>query len=523
MLHAALWVVFITFSIATVALAIYGLHLYVLLILFRRRVTARSARQKVVIEAYGRGRADADWPLVTTQIPLFNERDVARRVIEAVAAMAYPPGRHQVQVLDDSTDSTSELVDSVAGTLRRHGIDVEVVRRSSREGYKAGALAHGLRTARGEFVAVFDADFVPPAHFLKHAVALLAEDPNLACIQGRWSHLNREESWLTEAQALGIDGHFAIEQGARAWNGLMLNFNGTAGMWRRAAIDDPRVGGWSGDTLTEDLDLSYRAQLAGWRLDYSLDLACPAELPGTVTALKSQQRRWATGSMQVARKLLPRIWRADIGLFRKIEATLHLTHYSVAWWMLLLALIARPMVLVFSDGHLFQQWVWMVWAIIAVSAFAPSIVYAYARFRLEGRWTGIRTIPSMLLLGCGFCVNNSLAAARGLFLRGGEFVRTPKSGSVGASSRRSRYLAQYDGMWLVELTLGLYSFFSFVVYFNEYHRPFSLFLFVYAVGFLLTGWLSRPRSDDEGRFETAETARILSTEPTAEPAAAGAQ
>jgi len=159
-LHAALWVVFITFSIATVALAIYGLHLYVLLILFRRRVTARSARQKVVIEAYGRGRADADWPLVTTQIPLFNERDVARRVIEAVAAMAYPPGRHQVQVLDDSTDSTSELVDSVAGTLRRHGIDVEVVRRSSREGYKAGALAHGLRTARGEFVAVFDADFV---------------------------------------------------------------------------------------------------------------------------------------------------------------------------------------------------------------------------------------------------------------------------------------------------------------------------------------------------------------------------
>jgi cellulose synthase/poly-beta-1,6-N-acetylglucosamine synthase-like glycosyltransferase len=342
-------------------------------------------------------------------------------------------------------------------------------------------------------VAVFDADFVPPSFFLRTAVPLLEASPDLACLQGRWSHLNRDESWLTKAQALGIDGHFAIEQGARAWNGLMLNFNGTAGVWRKAAIEDPKVGGWSGDTLTEDLDLSYRAQLAGWKLDYCLDLPCPAELPGTVSALKSQQRRWATGSIQVACKLLPRIWRAPLSLGKKVEATLHLTHYSVALWMLLLALVARPMLLAFTDGRLFHRWFWLAWTVILFSAFAPSLTYAYARYSLGGRWSGLRTIPSMLILGCGMCVNNSLAVVRGLFMHGGEFVRTPKSGSAGAKAQVSSYRVAQSGMWLVEIALGLYSLLSFVVYFKEYHRCFSFFLLLYAIGFCLVGWLSRPR------------------------------
>ncbi len=487
------WTVLATFSVATLALAMYGLHLYVLLHLFRRRVKQEQRLQRDIIASYRAEHSDDGWPVVTTQIPLYNEHDVSQRIIEAVAAMDYPRGRHEIQVLDDSTDRTRELVDEVSHKLATKGVDIKVVRRENRRAYKAGALAHGLSSARGTYVAVFDADFVPPADFLRRAVPLLESSPDLACLQGRWSHTNRDESWLTEAQALGIDGHFAIEQGARAWNGLMMNFNGTAGVWRAEAINDPKVGGWSGDTLTEDLDLSYRAQLAGWRLDYSLDLACPAELPGTIEALKSQQRRWATGSIQVARKLLPRIWHSPLPLRQKLEATLHLTHYSVALWMLLLALVARPMLFVFADGRWFHQWFWVAWAVILLSAFAPSLVYAYARYSLERRWNGFRTIPSMVVLGCGLCLNNALAVLRGFSLRGGEFVRTPKSGSAAGSAKVSSYRVAPSGMWMVEVVLGLYSLLSFIVYFRENHRAFSFFLLLYAIGFLLTGWLSRPK------------------------------
>lgn len=503
MLH---WITFGLFAVSTIALSIYGLHLYVLVYLFRRRVGSVRESQRETIEAYGRDRPDERWPIVTTQIPIYNEKDVAGRIINCVAAMDYPAGRHEIQVLDDSTDETCDIIDRVVGRLRAAGVDVCVLRRADRKGYKAGALANGMETARGTYVAIFDADFVPPRDFLRRAVPLLEDAPDLACLQGRWGHTNRGESWLTEVQAMGIDGHFAIEQGARAWNGLMMNFNGTAGVWRAAAIVDPKVGGWSGDTLTEDLDLSYRAQLAGWRLDYCLDLECPAELPGTVVALKSQQRRWATGSIQVACKLLPRIWRAPLTLGQKVEATLHLTHYSVTVWMLLLAIVARPMLLVFSDGRLFGQWFWVAWSVILFSAFAPSLVYAYARYTLEGRWNGLRNIPSMLVLGCGMCLNNAVAVVRGLYLQGGEFVRTPKSGSADGRACASSYRVSTTNLWLVELALGVYSLLSFVLYFNEYHRVFSFFLMLYAIGFLLIGCLSRPEQTESPRSEPATAA-----------------
>ena len=481
MKETLLWLIIGLFVVSSISLATYGMHLYALLLLFRRRSKAKRQRQAAIIAAYPRDRAWERWPMVTTQIPIYNELDVAERIIRAVAAMDYPAGRHEIQVLDDSDDRTRSIV------------DVTVVRRADRAGYKAGAMAYGLKTLKGEYIAIFDADFVPPRDFLTHAVALLDDEPKLACLQGRWGHLNREESWLTRAQALGIDGHFAIEQGARAWNGLMMNFNGTAGVWRRAAIEDPAVGGWSADTLTEDLDLSYRAQLAGWKLDYCFDLACPAELPGSVVAFKSQPARWATGSTPVARKLLPRIWRAPISLGKKVEATLHLTHYSVALWMLVLAVIARPMVLVYSDGMLSFGWLWVIWFAILFAAVAPSMVYVYARYSLGGRWSGLYTIPAMLVIGCGLCVNNGLAVVRGLFLRGGQFVRTPKSGSTQQELRSSSYTALVGRLWMAEILLGVYSAASFAVYFTRFHRGFSLFLLLYAMGFLLIGWLSRPR------------------------------
>ncbi len=515
------WAIFGTFSVATLALAVYGLHLYVLLALFRRRAAEQQRRQLETIEKYQAARSPEGWPVVTTQIPIYNEQEVAERVMEAVAGMDYPASRHQVQILDDSTDETGAIIDTVIERLAARGVDVNVVRRRDRNGYKAGALSNGLRTARGQYVAVFDADFVPPPDFLRRAIPLIDSAPEVACIQGRWAHLNREESWLTEAQAMGIDGHFAIEQGARAWNGLMLNFNGTAGVWRRAAIEDPRVGGWSCDTLTEDLDLSYRAQLAGWRLDYCFDLACPAELPGTIAALKSQQRRWATGSIQVACKLLPAIWRSKASLGGKLEATLHLTHYSVAVWMLILALVARPMLLVFTDGNIFNQWFWPAWGAILLSAIAPSMVYAYARYLVEGRWSGFRNIPGMLILGCGICVSNTLAVLAGLVRRGGEFVRTPKSGSAGRTAKASRYRAAATRLWIVELALGVYSLASFVVYVRGEHRVFSVFLLFYAIGFLLIGWMSRPAGAYAVSRESQRTPRLLSTPMTNVEAAPG--
>ncbi len=517
------WVVLVVFGVATATLAVYGLHLYVLLVLFRRRKGEKCETQSSVIESFLRNSDRESWPVVTSQIPIYNEADVAVRVIRAVAAMDYPAAKHEIQVLDDSTDHTRVLIDGVARELQSAGIDVRVVRRPTREGYKAGALAHGLAMARGQYVAVFDADFVPPAGFLHKAVPLLEEDEGIACMQGRWEHLNQDESWLTKAQALGIDGHFAIEQGARAWNGLMMNFNGTAGVWRKSAIDDPAVGGWSGDTLTEDLDLSYRAQLAGWRIDYCLEMGCPAELPGTISALKSQQRRWATGSIQVAVKLLPRIWRAKLSFAQKLEAALHLTHYSVALWMLLLALVARPMLLVFDEGRLFSHdTFWVAWSFILFAAFAPSLVYAYARYSLGGRWSGFRVIPSMFVLGCGLCVNNTIAVVRGLYLHGGEFVRTPKSGSDANQAQRSSYATMQGQMWIIELALGIYSAISFVIYFTQYSRAFSFFLFMYAVGFTVVGWMSRPRREHVTLDRPAPVVGLLgsnipATDPSASP------
>lgn len=482
----------VLFVMATGATLVYSLHLLVLLVLFQRRQRVRRAQQRAVIDGFERHRNRRDWPMVTTQLPIYNESQVVERLIDAVAAMDYPRDRHEIQVLDDSTDETSDIVDRLVDRYRDRGIDIKAVRRTDRAGYKAGALAHATPAAAGKYVAIFDADFVPPKNFLIGSVALLEDDARLACLQGRWSHLNRDDSWLTRAQAMGIDGHFAIEQGARAWNGLLMNFNGTAGVWRRETLDDPEVGGWSADTLTEDLDLSYRAQLAGWKIDYCVDLPCPAELPSTSEALKAQQRRWATGSIQVARKLLPRIWRSQLTIGQKLEASLHLTHYSIAVFMLILAVLARPMLLVWVSSGFFQPWLYSVLPVIWISALIPSIVYAYARYMFSGRWTGFREVPGMMVMGTGICLNNSIAVMRGLYLRGGEFVRTPKSGSTGRQSMVSRYQVAQNHLWIVEIALGVFSAWTCAAYFSYGSVVYSWFILLYAIGFLAMGWSSRP-------------------------------
>ena len=338
---------FFFYAGASVGLFLYGANCYVMLALFLRshRASARAAA-RTIAEAEARFVHPEGLPLVTTQIPLFNEANVAERAIRAAARIDYPCDRHEIQVLDDSTDETREIVDRTVRELQARGHCIVVLRRTDRTGFKAGALAAALRVATGEFLAIFDADFVPPPRFLRDTLPFFLADDRMGLVQARWGHLNADDSVLTRAQAIGIDGHFTVEQSARTFNGLLMNFNGTAGIWRRRAILD--AGGWSADTLTEDLDLSYRAQLAGWRTHFLSELEVPGELPDGVAAFKSQQFRWAKGSIQTAKKLLPRLWRdRDRSVWVKIQATLHLTHYAVHPLMLVVALFTLPAMLVF--------------------------------------------------------------------------------------------------------------------------------------------------------------------------------
>ncbi|MBX9902401.1 MAG: glycosyltransferase, partial [Burkholderiaceae bacterium] len=263
-----------------------------------------------------------DLPIITVQLPVFNERFVVERLIDAVAALDYPRERLQIQVLDDSTDDTTNLAAARVAHHRAAGIWIEHLHRTDRTGFKAGALGAGLLHAKGEFIAIFDADFVPAPEALKEAIHAFSA-PDVGMVQLRWLHLNRHYNTLTEVQAVMLDAHFAIDQVARARTGLYFNFNGTAGLWRKQAIHD--AGGWQWDTITEDLDLSYRAQMKGWRFVYLHNIGCPSELPVEMTAFKSQQHRWAQGAIQVMRKTLPRLWRAPLAWRIKLEATLHLS------------------------------------------------------------------------------------------------------------------------------------------------------------------------------------------------------
>jgi len=471
--------------------SLYGFHMYLLMFLAHRRRQHVRAEQREIIARYQRNTPEERWPVVTTQLPLYNELAVARRVIEAVARMDYPRDRHQIQVLDDSTDATRQVVDQVAGELRAQGYDIQVLRRPTREHYKAGALAYGLTHARGEFIAIFDADFVPDRAFLRRLIPLIAERPDVCVVQGRWGHLNADESWITQGLALGLDMHFAIEQGSRNWNGLLMSFNGTAGIWRKAAIEDPRVGGWHGDTITEDLDLSYRAQLAGWKMIYHVDEVCPAELPSHVHALKTQQRRWAIGTIQTARKLLPALWRSRLTFAQKLEATVHMTQYAISVPMILVALFGRLLPLMLTGDH-WPAWIQWLCTTFLLAAVAPWAAYINGRYVLGGGIPGPTQIFKLTILGLGLCVNNGLAVLTGLYQRGGEFVRTPKTGNVGARPRGSVYGGLRDRLWLLELLLGLWCLAQWV-YFLPQDGIGSLFLLFYAVGLLAFGWGSRPQ------------------------------
>ncbi len=413
----------------------YGLHRLHLVMLCRRH---RATIAAVAAHA-GEPMADDTLPMVTIQLPIFNESTVVARLLESVAGMDYPKDRLHIQVLDDSIDETRDIARRHVEQLRARGHMAEYVHRVDRSGYKAGALDHGLDTARGELVAVFDADFVPRPDFVRALVGHF-RDPKVAMVQTRWAHLNRGASLLTRIQALMLDGHHLVENRARYGAGYFFNFSGTGGMWRKEAIAD--AGGWEHDTLTEDLDLSYRAQLKGWKFIYRPDVVSPAELPEDVSALRAQQYRWAKGTVQTARKLLRRIVRADLPFGQRVEAFFHLTPHFAYPLMIVLSLLLLPVLVSvevpnIQTALLFDLPLCMA-PISSLAAFYMLADTAQGR----SRWSALKLLPVLVALGAGLAPHLTKAVYDGLRNRAGEFVRTPKRGS-----NRWRYHATLDLPW----------------------------------------------------------------------------
>lgn len=432
-----------------------------------------------------------DKPMVTVQLPVYNELYVVERLIDAVCALDYPKDRLEIQVLDDSTDETVDVIAAAVAAKRELGFDIVQVRRPERVGFKAGALRYGMDSAKGEFLAIFDADFVPRPGFLNETLRHFT-DERIGMVQTRWEHLNNEFSLLTRAQGIALDGHFVIEQQVRNKSGFFINFNGTAGVWRRSCIED--AGNWEADTLTEDLDLSYRAQLRGWRFVFLNDVTSPAELPSEINALKSQQFRWTKGAIETARKILPRVWKAKLPLRVKLQSTVHLTNNLVFPFILLTGILNVPLVFIKHSGR--HETFFAFMSIFVLAFISSFLFYLYSQKDVYTDWKKrIFLFPLFMSGSMGFSVNNTRAVLEGLLNRKSAFIRTPKfrietdkdtwkNKKYRAAGRRISFAVVF------ELALALYCFVGVVasIWFLEIAAlPFQLLFFL---GFGLVGLLS---------------------------------
>jgi len=461
-------------------LAIYGWHRYYLVYLYMKNKDKAPAPLPP-LEVL---------PKVTVQLPIFNEMYVADRLIGAVCEMDYPKELLEIQVLDDSTDETTEIAELAVRRHAARGFNIHYLHRVDRTGYKAGALEAGLKQSTSGFVAIFDADFIPPVDFLKRTLPYFETDPKIGMVQARWGHINQDYSLLTKIQSILLDAHFVLEHGGRNRAGCFFNFNGTAGIWRRTAIED--AGGWQHDTLTEDLDLSYRAQLRGWRFIFLPDVVSPAEVPVEMNSFKSQQHRWAKGSIQTCMKLLPHILRSKQPLGVKVEAFFHLSANFNYLLMSVLSVLMFPAMWVrYSMG-------WTEMLLIDVPLFAAATMsfcnfYMVSQRELYPDWKSrLKYLPFLMSIGIGLCVNNTRAVLEAIFHKQSEFARTPKYGIERQSDEWAgkKYHQALGVQPLIELALGLY--FTATVFYALTNQIYGTlpFLMLFQVGFLYTGLLS---------------------------------
>jgi cellulose synthase/poly-beta-1,6-N-acetylglucosamine synthase-like glycosyltransferase len=461
-------------------LAVYGLHRYWLVYDYYKYAKNTPGPPPEI----------KTWPRVTVQLPIFNERYVIERLVEAVSRFDYPRDLLDIQVLDDSTDETQQVARACVARFAAQGLPITYIHRANRAGYKAGALEHGLKTARGEFVAIFDADFLPSADFLRLSIPYF-QDPAIGMVQARWTYLNRDYSLLTQVEAILLDGHFVVEHGARSRRGAFFNFNGTAGVWRRETIAD--AGGWQHDTLTEDTDLSYRAQLQGWRFLYLPDIECASELPVDMNGFKTQQARWAKGLMQTAKKILPRVMKSDAPMHVKAEAFFHLTANVSYPLMILLSTMLLPAMIV----RFYQGWMQMLvidLPLFLASSCSISSFYLVAQKELRPKtwWRTFLYMPFVMATGIGISVRNAQGVIEAVIGKKTEFARTPKYKIEGKADSFLKKSYNNKAGWLpyAEVFLGLY-FIITVLYaiLNETYATVP-FLLLFVWGYLYTGVMS---------------------------------
>src|SRR6266487_2944573 len=471
----------IPYFVVLTLLASYGIHRYTLVYLYykKKKNTVTDPEQKF-----------SELPRVTVQLPIFNEQYVVDRLLQAVCRLEYPREKLEIQLLDDSTDETVTVARGLVEHYAAQGYPITYHHRTNRAGYKAGALHEGLKTATGEFVAIFDADFVPPRDFLLRIVHHFT-DPTVGMVQTRWTHINRNYSFLTEVEAILLDGHFVLEHSGRARSDVFFNFNGTAGIWRRRAIEE--AGGWQHDTLTEDTDLSYRAQLKGWKFVYLQDVECPAELPIEMTAFKTQQARWATGLIQTGRKILPRVLKSDQPFHVKLEAWYHLTANLSYPLMVVLSVLLLPAMVI----RFYQGWFQMLYIDIPLflaSTFSISSFYLVSQRELFPR-TWPRTflyLPFLMALGIGLTVTNTRAVLEALIGKQSPFARTPKYRVESKKDKLqgTKYRRRLGWVPWIELLIGTY--FALTVYYAMQNENYLTvpFLMLFVVGYWYTGLMS---------------------------------
>ncbi len=472
-------------------LAVYGVHRYLMVYLYYKyKDRARPVKPEPLDHAP---------PVVTIQLPLYNEQYVVERLIDAVCRIEYPRDCLEIQVLDDSTDETRALAARCVKHYREAGFDIHYLHRTKRTGYKAGALQDGLASARGPFIAIFDADFIPPPEFLRNTIHLFRDD-RVGLVQTRWSYLNRGYSLLTQVQAIMLDGHFVMEHGARNRSGRFFNFNGTAGIWRRESIEE--AGGWQHDTLTEDLDLSYRAQLLGQRFVFLEDVVTPSELPVEMNAFKTQQHRWSKGSIQTAKKMLPSVWRSGLPFRYKLEATYHLTNNMAYMLMLLLSVLIFPSIVIRVQAGWINSF-WIDLPFLCAATVSVSLFYLLAQFEINrGRWLRCALfLPVLMSIGIGICLNNTRAVLEALLNLRSGFQRTPKYGIRTRTDRwrRLRYRGIRNWLPVLELLFALH--FGLLIYYTAINGiyPSLPFLFLFFAGYLYVGLASLwPRTANQG-------------------------